>query len=633
MKNRAKMISLLMAVCMMLTLLPAVAFAAEGTYGGFTVIGNDLTGVSFVENTWDPDVLNITQAGTYTIKNAGSGEVDANIAVDAGISGTVNIIFDGLNMDGDDYAFAIKTPVKITLKEGSSNKISTFGNGADAINNASGTALVIDGSGSLELSGGNQGNGITGDVELQGGTLSITGGNVGSAVKGNVNITGGTFYAKDGNAGTVIDGNVTISGGSLETSTFNGVGITGIVTFGSGYNAEVKAGSSKYDAGIISFTSGSTITHKYIYICSIHNDRYTKEYNNFIVTGPVNSAGDGVEGIESTANGLDIKTAGEYTVKNVHPSTAHSQMIRVLVGGVKLTLAGVNVDKNDNNALRLEADTNIVLENQNTLDGNGNGISAESNGKPKYTVTFSGSGSLTAVGTGNGIHGHAVIESGDVTCEGGGNGIQGNVTLKEGKLTCEGTGNGIEGTVIVNGGELNSTGKERDGICGNVEINGGSVYCEGKSNDAERSFDDLSRMNLDGGNGIEGNVTMSDGTLTAYSSADDQETKNYIEQGGFFPGLNGKLTFVNGFNPSIQAGKNPGSAISVSLPADGWILDQFVTLGADGSTPSEPTDPSNPNNPTNPTNPTDPTPGGPGTPSHSHGHIDVWYIAGNSFGT
>ena len=33
------------------------------------------------------------------------------------------------------------------------------------------------------------------------------------------------------------------------------------------------------------------------------------------------------------------------------------------------------------------------------------------------------------------------------------------------------------------------------------------------------------------------------------------------------------------------------------------------------------------------TNPTDPTPGGPGTPSHSHSHIDVWYIAGNSFGT
>ncbi|MBQ3132072.1 MAG: InlB B-repeat-containing protein, partial [Clostridia bacterium] len=32
-------------------------------------------------------------------------------------------------------------------------------------------------------------------------------------------------------------------------------------------------------------------------------------------------------------------------------------------------------------------------------------------------------------------------------------------------------------------------------------------------------------------------------------------------------------------------------------------------------------------------NPTPGEPGGPGTPSHSHSHIDVWYIAGNSFGT
>jgi len=344
---------------------------------------------------------------------------------------------------------------------------------------------------------------------------------------------------------------------------------------------------------------------------------YEKEYNNFIVTGPVNSTGDGVEGIVSTANGLDIKAAGEYTVKNVNPSTAHSQMIRVLAEDVTLTLAGVNVDKNSDNALRLEADTNIVLENQNTLDGNGNGISAESNGKAEYTVTFSGSGSLTAVGTGNGIHGHAVIESGNVTCEGGGNGIHGNVEMKGGTVTATGKGDadsgGIRGNVTMTGGTLNCNGAEmgynptgangiigevtisagtlrsvsenRNGILGKVTINGGEVYCEGKNDDGQTTEEDK------GANGIEGNVEMSGGTLIAYCS--DMTYKDYFNNGYAFPGVIGTITFVNNFAPSVLVGENDTeTSIASGFSSGGKLPDKYVSIGIGGgsTTPTPPDD-------------------------------------------
>jgi len=370
-------------------------------------------------------------------------------------------------------------------------------------------------------------------------------------------------------------------------------------------------------------------------------------------------AGSGPFGNDSA--GVDFNNSGTYIIKNKPGVETTSNTITVNADNVTLIFDGVHISNPRDNAIELYNSVSIYLKGTNSLFGYGNGISAESNSEAESTVSFydyehdSAIGSITIEGTGDGIHGHAIINGGIITCTGKGAGIDGNVTVNSGSLTCNGTdvyyddGNGIKGDIVtVNGGSLTCNGT-CNGIKGNVIITGGSVYSKGTDN--TKDYNDQRSGNGNGANGVDGTVTMSGGTLTAYAS--DTYFDNALPS-LYFPGIIGAITFEGGYitnPPTIKAGLTPESATAVSGFNSRETLNQkYVTIGTGtggtgggttgGSTPTptptpstspDTTDPGN----TNPTPTPTPTPGSaPGTvdPGTSSG-ISLWYNGGNSFGS
>ena len=282
MKNRTKTISLLLAVCLMITLLPAVALAEGEDTVSVSIAGRPL-------NSSTPYYIN----GAINGEDVGVGSTHANVSDD-----NWNAYFDSsantLTLKNIKYnTWTGATPLEVTgtgttltiILEG--NNILEVGPDKSAIS-ASGKTIVIQGSGSLTAYSSNSGNGITGNVTVSGGSLTAYSSLGGNGITGNVTVSSGSLTAYSGNSGNGITGNVTVSGGSLTAySSLGGNGITGNVTvsggsliaysvFASGigstinlspsFNAEVKVGSDSSDAVVTSFTSGGKLPDKYVSI-------------------------------------------------------------------------------------------------------------------------------------------------------------------------------------------------------------------------------------------------------------------------------------------------------------------------------------------------------------------------------
>lgn len=136
--NRKRYLAALISAIMLLALLPITSLAASADYGDFLVTGDDLSGVSF-EN----DTLTISTSGTYTVAMAQKGNVtDQHITVASGV--TAALVLDGVSVSSGTTALEISgADVTLILSSGSDNSFVSKGAACSAIHAPSGSTLTI----------------------------------------------------------------------------------------------------------------------------------------------------------------------------------------------------------------------------------------------------------------------------------------------------------------------------------------------------------------------------------------------------------------------------------------------------------------------------------------------------------
>ena len=226
--NRKRYLAALISAIMLLALLPITSLAASADYGDFLVTGDDLSGVSFENNT-----LTISTSGTYTVAMAQEGNVtDQHITVASGV--TAALVLDGVSVSSGTTALEISgADVTLILSSGSDNSFVSKGAACSAIHAPSGSTLTIrcdsseadhvcnENCGSLTAQydsntggpaaiGGNTAE-DTGSISIQGGVINAS--NIyGAAIGGGE----GQVYSGDGGAATV-----SISGGIVTATSYD----------------------------------------------------------------------------------------------------------------------------------------------------------------------------------------------------------------------------------------------------------------------------------------------------------------------------------------------------------------------------------------------------------------------------
>ncbi len=275
---KKKLLSILLTLCMLLTLLPTVALAADttGTFGAFTVTYDDSSTVP----TYDSSTLTLGE-GNYTIaQTAGMTTATTDkIVVASGVA--ANITLNGVNIDvssiRDACAFDL-TGATVNLTLSSTNTLKS-GNNKAGLQVPTGATLTINGIGSLSVFGGGSdgGAGIGGAGYYSAGTIIINSGVVTakatsfgagigggeSAGGGTVTINGGMVTASGSRGGAGIGGG---SGSASRTCGSGGevtiCGGTVIANSGGLNSAGIGGGGKDYDyippvTGTVTITGGS----------------------------------------------------------------------------------------------------------------------------------------------------------------------------------------------------------------------------------------------------------------------------------------------------------------------------------------------------------------------------------------
>ncbi len=220
-KRASKTLSLLLALCMVMSLLPTVAYAAEEEYHYIDENGAEQTvsidSANVIDSNWDY-TTNILTDGWYV--------VTGTVAVGAGGY--------GLGVNGDAH---------LILSDGAALTASS------GIYLASGNSLTIYGQ-----SGG------TGSLTAQSGSGYTAIGTYGGS-SGSLAIYGGTVNAQGDSAGIDVDQGLTISGGTVTASASNAI-LAGAVTITGGTVTANSERSDPYYYGIYATTltiSGGTV--------------------------------------------------------------------------------------------------------------------------------------------------------------------------------------------------------------------------------------------------------------------------------------------------------------------------------------------------------------------------------------
>lgn len=274
-KMKKRLLSIILTVCMVLTLLPTAALAADGSDQSFTVTG----GESGTDYTYTGGVLTVLTNTALTIANTDNSTPTTDRIE---VTSAANITLAGVNIDvsSTDWTAAFKITssagaVSIMLADSSVNTLKSGGGcaGLQKDTTAEGTMLTIGGTGTLNAIGKSTissstyvGSGIGGAYDAEGSYITISGGTVNAttdsnaagiggganACGSNITITGGTINATGGNMGAGIGGgidgsgsNITISGGTVNTiATGYAAGIGGGLR-GANNNITITGGSVK----------------------------------------------------------------------------------------------------------------------------------------------------------------------------------------------------------------------------------------------------------------------------------------------------------------------------------------------------------------------------------------------------
>lgn len=265
---KKQMLSLLLVWCLVFTMLPSVALAAEttNTYGAFSVT-YDGDGTA---PTYDNNTLTLG-SGIYTVSMAEGATQTTTDKIVVASGATANITLNGVNIDASSTGacafFMVGATVNLTL---SGSNALTSGNGYAGLQVPAGANLTItkESTGSLvaKATGGGYnfvgagiggGNGSmstfanSGIITINGGTITAIGGlSLQNSGYSGAGIGGGSNAGTAGNGGTI-----NINGGIITASaTNNGAGIGGS---GSAGNNGGNGGTIKISGGTVIATGGS----------------------------------------------------------------------------------------------------------------------------------------------------------------------------------------------------------------------------------------------------------------------------------------------------------------------------------------------------------------------------------------
>ncbi len=235
-KLSRKFTSALLTLALLASVLPigAVPAQAADTAGAFEVTG----GNSGTDYSYSDGVLTINSDTALTISNTNPKTV-TNDRIVIGNNVNASLTFNGVNISAPTDQSAIYVPsgssLKITLADDSTNSTiggnGSTGSAAPAIRLPDGATLTIEGTGTLNVTGGSStgnpgGTGIggylyyagpsptaesCGTVIILSGTVTVTGGSYSAGIGGATNHAG-----TGGNGGTVVilSSSVTVTGGS-----------------------------------------------------------------------------------------------------------------------------------------------------------------------------------------------------------------------------------------------------------------------------------------------------------------------------------------------------------------------------------------------------------------------------------
>ncbi len=575
---KKRFFAIFLAVCLVVTLLPAGVLAADGetvSVGGVELSGSAQTpayattddegNVKKLESaegatiTWNGETLTLNNA--TIIGNSGKGivyrEGDLTISLEGTNKiGEENYIYSagsGIHVDGDLTVKGDGTLDVVGLNSGITAVSATFSGGTV---NATATADRISGSAPMGI--------YAGSVTVDGGTVTaVAEGHKGYGIytdRGGVTVTKGSVTAKGKVYGIQTQGNVNISGGKVVAEGGN-VGI---------WVAPYKGFSIKITGGEVTVTGGSSSFYENVTIGPEKAPAITIEYGD--------SAGD-YDKIETVVYGGETYT---YNWKHhyFHSSTETNidNLANITVGGVglygtdyriayaktdnsgKVTTEGATASdyniKWDGTTLTLKGATievvkphdgieysgtsaiTIQLEGVNTVTGD-YGIE----GRNAAKLTISGSGTLNVNGDSYAIYAGGNIEISDATVNATG---AGDYYSSDGINT-----NG--GDIIINSGKVTVECKD-DGLhtfSGNVSINGGDVSV------------DSGRYGVYAG--FSKSLTIRGGTVTI-----DTDTKLiYVTDNNRTVTIDPQV----GAEITVKAGDSEGNAVGITIPDDGIITD------------------------------------------------------------
>ncbi len=440
---KKRIIASIISVVLLISLLPITSLADDGAIG--------VNGTYDIGDCGDNSTITIDPALTVTLTNTNNiTYTNIKIVCGAGVALTIDNIKIDNSIDIDSCALSFSGDNNHLFFTGSSNLIS--GNDEPGIRVKSGTSLVVNGTGSIEVTGGYRSAGIGGGF---------------AEACGNITISSGTVTATGGEAGAGIGGSCDHSGGTI---TIEG-------------SAEVAATGGDGGAGIGGgslFGSGGTIS--------------IKDNANVIATGGYESAGigggRGGSGGNITISGGTVTAQGGEDGAGIGGGNAGNGGTIIIEGGAEVTATGGYYGAGIGGGF-LQTGGNI------TICGG--------------TVTAQGGTCGTGIGGGySGAGGSITISGGYVSATGGvwGAGVgsgydddSGNITISGGTVAAVGgqRGAGIGGgsggnggNITVNSGIVSATGGESGaGIGGGaisdnstVSISGGTVTAKGGENAA-----------------------------------------------------------------------------------------------------------------------------------------------------
>lgn len=431
---KKRILSLLLMVCMLLTMLPMDVFASnenpvnimgfDGTCD-LTVMGGTLnTDYSYEDNT-----LRVLTGTAITVSGTTTKD---RIVVESGV--TANITLNGVDISVNGCAFEVLGTANIILANGSTNILKSSGMGVSAagLQVQTGASIVIDGQGTLEVTGGEGftytlgGAGIGGGFNASGGTITINGGNIiANGNSGGAGIGGG--YLGNGGIVTINGGNVTANGYNYSAGIgggWGGAGGTVIINDGN-ITASSDIGGAGIGGGFNGVGGDVTINGGNITAKGQGGGRGIGRGDSVSISDGNLSikAGMTVKGGTSSSDAVVVtENYHEYMYLMIEPTVVTKY--NVWVGGIQVT----SVNKDDvlgdidtGETVKYDSDTNTLTLNNFNYSGEGYYDSFMKKGAAIYvknndiSINLLGINSVTR--TGVDIHGSSGIY------------VEGNITI------------------------------------------------------------------------------------------------------------------------------------------------------------------------------------------------------------